>query len=433
MLIEDDRIVRIGPAGSLGERDTDGVLECKGKIIIPGLVSAHSHLTGMFQRGLWDENSFESWSRKSTATENLLNPTAEEICAIHSAACIELIRHGVTTVLNMFTPRPNLLFESVNSACQAFLETGIRGILALSLKDQSPDNEATAPEPTTPDSWIPLVREVAKRVSTLNSRVTFMLAPSAPQRCSDRLLISCRELAGELKVGIHTHLAETKRHADVGRRLYGEPMVKHLEKIGFLSSRLSVAHSIWLDDEEIDLLKRYGVKIVHNPASNMKLGSGAAWVRKMLDKGLVVGLGADSVNAGTVYSVFEQMKLSVLLPRSVWGPENWILPDEAFEMGIKGGAKAVLLDGIIGSIEGGKKADLVILNPSTSLLPLNDLMNQLALCENGESVESVLIDGKPVMLTKSLTTIDEKAILTKLSALRPKIAKAQAAVLGDHQ
>ncbi len=431
LLVENDRIARISPGGSSDARDTDEVIDCKGKIIIPGLVSAHSHLTGMFQRGLWDENSFEAWSSRSTAMENLFNPSAGDIHTIHSAACIELIHHGATTVLNMFTPRPNRVLEDVNSACQAFLDTGIRGILALSLKDQSPDNDAIAIEPMAPGSWVSLAREAAELVTRFNSRVTFVLAPSAPQRCSDQLLVSCKELADELRLGIHTHLAEAKRHAEVGRRLYGEPIVKHLEKLGFLSQSLSVAHSIWLEDEEIALLKKYNVKVVHNPASNMKLGSGVAQVKKMLNQGLAVGLGADSVNAGTIYSVFEQMKLSVLLPRSLWGSDNWILPAEAFYMGSLGGAKAVFLDGIIGSIEEGKKADLAILNPSVTLQPMNAVVDQLVLCENGESVESVFVDGKPVMLNRRLVTIDEEAILTKLSSLRPRIAEAHAGVLSS--
>ena len=429
LLIEGDRIERIFRGEASHEKGADRVLDCKGKIIIPGLVSAHSHLTGMFQRGLWDESSFESWSRKSTATEKFFNPSAEDIYVIHSAACMEFIRHGVTTVLNMFTVPLNDPLECVNSACQAFLDTGIRGILALSLRDQSPDNAGIVPDMTALDSWMTFAREAARLVSRMGPRVLFMLAPSAPQRCSDRLLTSCRALAEELKVGIHTHLAETRRHAETGRELYGEPIVNHLEKIGFLGPTLSGAHAIWLEDQEIDILKRHDVKIVHNPSSNMKLGSGVARLRKMLDKGLAVGLGADSVNAGTIYSVFEQMKLSVLLPRSLWGPADWVRPSEAFAMGTQGGARAVLLDGILGSIEEGKKADLAILNPSISLLPVNDLMDELALCENGGSVESVFVDGKPVMLGKRFTAIDEEAILERFCSLRPRIAKAEADVL----
>jgi len=427
LLIVGDKIEKVFPGGGAHQREGDDVLDCNGKIIIPGLVSAHTHLTGIFQRGLWDETSFEAWSRKSAETEKAFGASAEDIYLIHSVACVELIRHGVTTVLNMFSIPSHNAPECVRSACRVLFETGIRGILALAFKDQSPDNPEIVPDAPVGDAWIDLAREVARESRSSGSRLSLMLAPSAPQRCSDPLLMCCKEIAEELQVGIHTHLAETRRHAEVGKKLYGEPIVNHLEKIGFLSSKLSVAHAIWLEDREIDILKRHSVRVVHNPSSNMKLGSGVARVKKMLSEDLTVGLGADSVNAATIYSIFEQMKLSVLLPRTHWAPEDWILPSEAFEMGTLGGAKAVLLDGTIGSIEEGKKADLVILNPSISLQPLNDLMNELALCENGSSVESVFIDGKAVMLGKRMTLIDEEALLARFSSLRPKIIRARTA------
>jgi len=183
-----------------------------------------------------------------------------------------------------------------------------------------------------------------------------------------------------------------------------------------------VAHAIWLDEEEIDILSRHRVNVVHNPSSNMKLGSGVARIEKMLDRGITVGLGADSVNAGTVYSIFEQMKLAVLLPRAVWKPEDWISPDEAFQMGCAGGARAMLLGNEIGSIEEGKKADLVVLKPSTGLLPTNNLIAQLALSESGESVETVFVDGEPILLDGRVMKIDEDALLEALSSLGPRIS-----------
>jgi 5-methylthioadenosine/S-adenosylhomocysteine deaminase len=225
-------------------------------------------------------------------------------------------------------------------------------------------------------------------------------------------------------------VAETKQQADLGRRLYGESIVKHLEKIGLLNSRLSIAHANWLDEDDMDLLIKHEVKVVHNPSANTKLGTGFLKVKRMLNNGLTLGLGADSVNAGTVYSIFEQMKLCVLVPRVLWDPENWVLPEQAFAMGTIGGAKALLLDKVIGSIEEGKKADLVILNPGTSLLPRNNIVSQLALSENGKSVESVFVNGKRVVLEGNLQTVQEKDILPKLSALAPRIEAARQRVLG---
>lgn len=429
LLLENGRIASIGPAGSIVGAPGTEELSCDGKIIIPGLVSAHSHLSGMFQRGLWDEISFESWSAKTFALDSLAKFSPDEIYLLHCAACLEFIRHGVTTVLDMFSAFPSDALDKVEAACKALLDTGLRGIMAYSFRDQSPDNKGLTFESTSADEVILSARAAAARVGGLSPRLGFMLAPPAPQRCSDELLVLCGKLAQELGVGVHMHLAETKRHAEIGRAIYGEPIVKHLERLGFLNSDLSVAHSIWLDGEEMSLLGKYDVKVVHNPASNMRLGSGTARVKEMIRSGLCVGLGTDSANAGTLYSIFEQMKLAVLMPRCVWRPENWVLPEEAFEMATLGGARALLLDQIIGSIEEGKRADLVILHPSSSLVPMNNLVSQLVLAENGDSVETVFVDGKPLLLERRIQMIDEEDILAQAASLKARIREAQAAVV----
>jgi 5-methylthioadenosine/S-adenosylhomocysteine deaminase len=428
VLIDDDRIAGIFSAGAGNNIHADKVLDCKEKIIMPGMVSGHSHLTGIFQRGLWNEPTFEGWISKSNATERLVNLSAEDIYALHCAACAEFLRHGVTTVLNMFAVRPALDLEKIDASSRAFIDTGIRGVLAVALQDRSTNGEPQ-PGPFADKSWMPVIRDLFERITNSSSRVGFMLAPGAPQWCSDQLLFPCRELAEELDIGIHTHLFETEGNAEAGRRLHGEPVLPHLENIGFLSGRLSVAHCNWSADEDIEMLAKHDVKVVHNPSANMKLGSGFARVKKMRRAGLTVGLGADSVNAGTVYSVFEQMKLAVLAPRILWGAENWVLPEEAFEMATVGGAKALLLDKFVGSIEEGKKADLVVLNPKISLLPANDLINQIALGENGESVESVFVDGSPVLLNGRLETVNETDLLAAVASLAPRIRQARNVVL----
>lgn len=428
VLLEGDRIARIAPTGAIKAPRGAEELLCDGKIILPGFVSAHSHLSGISQRGLWDEASFESWSAKTFALDSLINFSPDEVYLLHCAACIECIRHGVTTVLDMFTPYPSGALDKVEAACAAFRDTGIRGILAYSFKDQSPDNQGVTIPPTSPEDLIAGARAAAERVKQVSPLVGFMLAPSAPQRCSDALLILCQKLAEELAIGVHTHLAETKSHAAIGRQIYGESMVTHLERIGFLNSRLSVAHAIWLEEDALGLLKKYDVKAVHNPASNMKLGSGMARVKDMIHAGLRLGLGADSANAGTLYSIFEQMKLAVLMPRAVWGPEKWVLPGEALEMATLGGASALLLDRDTGSLEEGKSADLVILTPSSSLLPLNNLIAQLVLAENGNSIETVIVRGRPLMLNKRIRSVNEDDISAQMLPLGTKIRDAHSRI-----
>ncbi|MBM4297356.1 MAG: amidohydrolase family protein, partial [Deltaproteobacteria bacterium] len=282
LLVDGDRIERIFQHGNRGESPADLVYDCRGEILIPGLISAHTHLTGLFQRGLWDEPGFETWSQKSAAAERYLDLSPDDIRLIHTVACLELIRHGVTTVLNMFTAPAKQTLSCVNRACQAFADSGIRGVLGLALKDQAPDDSAQVQGDRRVEAWAEQARVACGQVASFGPRVSFALTPSAPQRCSDRLLAACRDLAEELDAGMHTHLAETKHHAEVGRKLYGEPIVHHLAKLGLLGPKLSVAHAVWIDDDEIDLLNRYQVGVVHNPSSNMKMASGVARVKKML-------------------------------------------------------------------------------------------------------------------------------------------------------
>src|ERR1043166_5030421 len=263
LLLHDGRIEKILPHGSDERIEADHDVSCAGKIIIPGLISAHSHLTGIFQRGLWDETSFAGWQTKSNATEDLVDLSADEIYFLHAAACIEFLRNGVTTALNMFTVRPPLNVAKLNAACGAFQDTGMRGIVAVMVKDRSPDGELLDSIPN--DSWVGRVKDIARQVSDIGSGVSFMLAPSGPQLCSDQLLIACREIANELNIGIHTHVAEPNKQQDFGGAAYGESIVRHLEKIGLLNSRLSIAHANWLDEDDMDLLVKHAIKVVHNP------------------------------------------------------------------------------------------------------------------------------------------------------------------------
>src|SRR5215469_13382266 len=204
LLLNDDRIERVLRQSSRAKTRADQDLNCTGKVVIPGLVSAHSHLTGIFQRGLWDETSFAEWQTKSNATEELVNLSAEEIYSLHAASCIEFLRNGVTTALNMFTVRPPLNAAKLDAARRAFLDTGMRGVLAIMLKDRSPDGEPLGASAN--DDWIERVKELVKQLGDIGSPVSFMLAPSGPQLCSDQVLISCRDLAEELNTGIHTHV-----------------------------------------------------------------------------------------------------------------------------------------------------------------------------------------------------------------------------------
>src|SRR5437870_7518060 len=250
-----------------------------------------------------------------------------------------------------------------------------------------------------------------------------MLGPSSPMNCSDALLREVVNVAEQFDLGIHTHLLETRLQSWAAHQIYKKPLCVHLARIGFLSSRLSTAHSVWLDDREIDLLASSGASAVHNPASNLKLGSGIAPVAKLKSRGVNVALGTDGGDTSDSYSVFEQMRLAVFLSRlTVADPENWLTALDALRMGTMNGAQAIpLWRGKIGQVKKGYRADLIVLNPQIHLSPLNDVIQQLVFCERGQSVDTVLVDGRIVVKGGRLTRVREKALLGKIQPISQRM------------
>jgi len=241
--------------------------------------------------------------------------------------------------------------------------------------------------------------------------------------CSDELLREVVKCAERYDLGIHTHLLETRLQSWTARKIYRNTICAHLAEIGFLSSRLSTAHSIWLDENEMDLLASSGASAVHNPASNLKLGSGIAPVAKLKAHGVNVALGTDGGDTSDSYSIFEQMRLAAYLSRIVAeDPDNWITALDALKMGTVNGAQAVpAWRGKIGKIKPGYRADLVILRPSLRLRPLRDIVNQLVFCEDGQSVETVLVDGKMVVEGGHLAGVDEKALIRRVEPISQRM------------
>jgi len=250
-----------------------------------------------------------------------------------------------------------------------------------------------------------------------------MLGPSSPMNCSDDLLREVVRVAEQFDLGVHTHLLETRLQAWTARKIYKKTICAHLAEIGFLSSRLSAAHSIWLDDKEMDLMASSGASAVHNPASNLKLGSGIAPVAKLKARGVNVALGTDGGDTSDSYSIFEQMRLAAYLSRVVAeDPDNWITALDALKMGTVNGGQAVpAWRGKIGKIKPGYRADLVILKPSLRLRPLRDIVHQLVFCEGGQSVDTVLVDGKIVVKDGRLTGVDEESLIRRVEPISQKM------------
>jgi cytosine/adenosine deaminase-related metal-dependent hydrolase len=237
--------------------------------------------------------------------------------------------------------------------------------------------------------------------------------------CSDSLLRQVIQLAEQFDLGVHTHLLETRLQSWAARKLHRSGLCAHLAGLGFLSSRLSAAHGVWLDDREMDLLASAGASVVHNPASNLKLGSGIAKAARLKKRGVNVALGTDGGDTSDSYSIFEQMKLAAFLSRVVADDAaDWITAFDALKMGTANGANAVpAWRNRIGTIKPGYRADVVLLKPGLHLRPLNDIVHQLVFCDAGRSVDTVFVDGKIVLEGGRLVGVDEDSLTRRVDAI----------------
>jgi cytosine/adenosine deaminase-related metal-dependent hydrolase len=243
-------------------------------IVMPGLVNAHSHLTEILQKSFRDNVRMEIWRSYRANTEDRAHLQAEEIGIAAELACCEMLKNGVTAVVDHFSTRPGLTVAKMEAIFGAFEKTGIRGMLVPSLRDQDSIRLATQPTnrrkkaaQTSPEPWKEEVLTILSHLRRDRTHSGIMLGPSSPMNCSDGLLREVVKVAEHYDLGIHTHLLETRLQAWTARKIYRKTICAHLAEIGFLSSRLSTAHSIWLDDNEIDLLASSGASAVHNPAS----------------------------------------------------------------------------------------------------------------------------------------------------------------------
>jgi cytosine/adenosine deaminase-related metal-dependent hydrolase len=399
-------------------------------IVMPGLVNAHSHLTEILQRSFRDNARMEIWRGYRAMTEDLAHLKADEIGVAAELACSEMLKNGVTAVVDHFSTRPGLGVDKMEAILGAFEKTGIRGMLVPSLRDQDSIRLAARElkrgrptQKTSPEPWKEEVLAVLARLRRSSTSSGLMLGPSSPMNCSDGLLREVVRFAEQYDLGIHTHLLETRLQAWTAHKIYQKPMCAHLAEIGFLSPRVSTAHSIWLEESEMDLLASSGASAVHNPASNLKLGSGVAPVAKLKARGVNVALGTDGGDTSDSYSIFEQIRLAAFLSRiAAEDPESWITAPDALRMGTVNGAQAIpAWRGKIGEIKPGYRADLVLLKPSLRLRPLRDIIHQLVFCEGGQSVDTVLVDGKIVVEGGRLVNVDEKSLIRRVEPISKKM------------
>ncbi len=438
LLIDQGVIVEAGKRVMAGGFRIEERLDCSGKIVMPGLVNTHSHLTEILQRSLRDNVRMEMWRRYRALTEEMANPSAEEIGAAAELACAEMLKNGVTAVVDHFSTRPGFSVSKMKAILRAFEKTGIRGVLAPSLSDQdfllmiaSKSSKSRPRERVDKAPWQDQVLEVLDHVRSSSTLSGLMLGPSSPFNCSDSLLREVAHMAQQYDIGIHTHLLETRLQRWGARKLYKGGLGARLHRLGFFSPRLSAAHCVWLDEREMDLMASSGATVVHNPASNLKLGSGIAPVVEFKKRGVNVSLGTDGGDTSDTYCIFDQMRLAAFLSRLTReNSDQWLTAFDVLRMGTINGAQAIpLWRGKIGKIAKGYRADLVILRPHLFMSPLNNVIHQLVFCGGGQSVDTVLVDGKIVVRGGRLTGVHEEELVRKVEPISKKMRRIYRAIV----
>jgi 5-methylthioadenosine/S-adenosylhomocysteine deaminase len=404
LALRGDSIVALGPRTQIaGAYRAATIVDATGCLVIPGLIDAHTHIPMTLFRGLADDLPLHTWLEQHVwpAEHRFINPQTVRWASRLGVA--ELLRSGVTTLCDMY------FYEDEVAA--AVDELGIRGVLANAHFD------VTSATNTERERSLAEAEQFVARWRG-HSRIVPALGPHAPYTVGPELYRRLHALAERLDTLIVTHLAETQEENRDIRQRYGRSPIRHLANLGLVDSRLVAAHCVWINAEEIDLLAAARAGVVHNPRSNLKLASGVAPVPDMLRAGVLVGLGTDGAASNNALNLLAEIQTAALIHKGVRLDPLAVPAAAALEMATIGGARALKLDHLVGSLEPGKRADVVIIDlDEDNLVPLYDPVSHLAYAVEAGDVRTVLVDGRIVLRDGVLTTADEREIRRQVRAL----------------
>jgi 5-methylthioadenosine/S-adenosylhomocysteine deaminase len=361
-------------------------------------------------RGIADDLDLQEWLTKFIFPAEAKNVTEDFVRVGTQLGLAEMIRGGTTTYCDMY------YFE--DAVADETFKAGMRGVLGETIiKFPVPDNK-------TPEAAMAYSEKFINKWKN-NPLIVPALAPHAPYTLEESQLKAVRTLADKLNATVVIHVAETQTEVNDISKQYGLRPVEYLAKIGFLNDKTIAAHTIHINDKEIDLLKKFGVGSAHNPQSNMKLASGVAPIPKMLEKDLAVGLGTDGAASNNDLSMWEEMDTAAKLHKVFSGDPKVLSAEQAFEMATIRGARALHLEKIIGSIETGKRADIVVVDmDDLNQTPFYNIYSSLVYATKADDVRHVIINGKIIMRDRRLLTLDENVIKKNANLYRQKIIKS---------
>ena len=407
--VSQGEVVAVGTAAEILQQfKSKQTINASGKVVIPGLINTHTHVPMSLFRGIADDLDLQEWLTKFIFPAEAKNVTEDFVRVGTRLGLAEMIRGGTTTYCDMY------YFE--DAIADETFKAGMRGVLGETVIDfPVADNKTFADALAYTEKYIKKWQG--------NALVTPAIAPHAPYTVSEEHLKAARALSDKLSAPIVIHLAEAVTETEfIQQKHQGIRPIEFVESIGFLNDRVIAAHVIQANEHELEILKMRGVGIAHNPQSNMKLAAGVAPVPLMLKMDLPVGLGTDGAASNNDLDLWEEMDTAAKLHKLISGDPKVLTALEAFEMATIRGARALHLEKQIGSLETGKRADIVILDfDNLNQTPFYSVYSSLVYATKSNDVRTVIINGKVVMRDKRLLTLDENVIKKDANAYRQKI------------
>jgi 5-methylthioadenosine/S-adenosylhomocysteine deaminase len=411
--IREDSILAVGPEADIRKAYTaKQVMDCGCKVLMPGLVNAHTHVPMTLLRGLADDLRLDVWlmGYMMPVEREFVSPDFVRLGT--QLACAELIRSGVTCFADMY------YFEE--DVAKATAEAGLRAVCSQTvLKFPTPDAASY-------EDSLAAARLFIQRWKG-HALITPSVAPHAPYTCTPEILRATAQLAVEFDVPLHTHIAETALEVENMRRENGMPVVPYVKKQGLFDAKVLAAHCVHIDEGEMRTLLHAGAGVAHNPSSNLKLASGFAPVQKMLEVGLNVGIGTDGAASNNDLDMFEEIRLAAFIAKAVSNDPTVVPAATALSMATRLGAKALHLGSVAGTLEPGKRADLILVDIS----PLHnsprfkrDSVNpyaQLVYSGKATDVTDVMVNGKWLMQARKLLTFNETDLILAANEYARKI------------
>ncbi|MGG0240455.1 bifunctional S-methyl-5'-thioadenosine deaminase/S-adenosylhomocysteine deaminase [Bacillus rhizoplanae] len=403
IIVEDGQIIEVQSGELSSEKQVDQVIDLHGKWVLPGLVNTHTHVLMSILRGIGDDMLLKPWlETRIWPLESQFTP--ELAVASTELGLLEMVKSGTTAFSDMFNP----IGVNQDSIMEAVRKSGMRAAVSRTLFSfGTKEDEKKA---------IHEAEKYVKRYYNKDGMLTTMVAPHSPYACSTEMLEECARIAVENKTMVHIHLSETEREVQDIEAQYGKRPVEYAASCGLFQRPTVIAHGVVLNENEHAFLAEHDVRVAHNPISNLKLGSGIADVRAMLESGIKVGIATDSVASNNNLDMFEEMRIATLLQKGIHKDATVLPVETVLSLATKGAADVIGMKQT-GSLEAGNCADFITIDPSNKphLQPSEEVLSHLVYAASGKDVSDVVINGKHIVWNGECKTLDEERIIFEAS------------------